>query len=61
MPGLNKEESKTLKAQVYDLSEKGAKEALFGMVDILEDHDSILTQVFCLLIEDATKSTNLTR
>ena len=60
MAGLRKEDAMMLKAQVYDLSENGAKQALMGMVEILEEHPSILTQVFCLLIEDATRLTIVT-
>lgn len=55
MPTLPKEEAGILKAQIFDLTEKGAKQALYGMVEILEQHPSILLMAFRLLIEDATK------
>jgi len=55
VPTLPKEEAGILKAQIFDLTEKGAKQALYGMVEILEQHPSILLMAFRLLIEDATK------
>jgi hypothetical protein len=47
-----------MKAQIYDLSEQACKQALFGMVEILKEHPSILLVAFRLLIEDATNLTN---
>ena len=35
MDTLIKDEAALLKAQIFDLSEKGAKQALFGMVRFL--------------------------
>lgn len=58
MPTLPKEEAAIVKAQIYDLSEQACKQALFGMVEILREHPSILLVAFRLLIEDATKLTN---
>lgn len=55
MPILTGEEAKTLKAQVTDLNEAAAKEALFGMIQILNEHPSILTAVFMALISDSRK------
>lgn len=60
MPLLLKDESKIVKAQIYDLSERACKEALFGMVQILEEHPSILLTPFRLIIEDASKYTRET-
>ncbi len=58
MPTLPNEEAAIVKAQIYDLSEGACKQALFGMVEILKEHPSILLVAFRLLIEDATKLTN---
>lgn len=55
MPTLPNDEAGILKAQVYDLTETGAKQALYGMVDILKQHPSIAMVAFRLLIEDASK------
>jgi len=52
MPTLPKEEAKILKAQIFDLTEDGAKQALYGMVQILEQHPSVLLVAFRLLVED---------
>lgn len=59
MPTLPDEEAKDLKAQIYDLSEQACKQALFGMVQILKEHPSILLVAFRLLVEDGTKLTNV--
>ena len=61
MPVLPKDESHILKAQIFDLSEKAAKQALFAMVEILEQHPSILMTPFLLIIEDASKLTNVVK
>ena len=55
MPLLPKDEAGILKAQVYDLTEGGAKQALYGMVQILEQNPSIQLVAFRLLIEDGRK------
>lgn len=55
------EDAKTLKAQIFDLSEKAAKQALFGMVQILEQHPSILMNVFKMIIEDAGTLTKVVK
>jgi hypothetical protein len=57
VPSLGEGESKILKAQIYDLNEKACKQALFAMVQILEEHPSILLTPFRLIIEDAGKYT----
>lgn len=56
---LSQDELKMLRAQVFDLGEHGAKQALFTMIEVLEDHPSILAGVFRVLIEDATALTRL--
>jgi hypothetical protein len=55
MPTLPKEEAKMVRAQIYDLSEEGAKQVLYGMVQILEQQPSVLMVAFRLLIEDGGK------
>lgn len=55
MPNLQKEECQILKATIFDLTEQGAKQALWGMVEILFEHPSILSKVFSLIIDDARK------
>ncbi len=57
MPNLKKEECLTLKAIIFDLSEKDAKQALYCMVEILSEHPSILDKVFSLIVDDARKYT----
>lgn len=57
MPAMSREECMVLRANIYDLSEKGAKQALLGMVEILLEHPSILSNVFRLLVEDASLMT----
>jgi hypothetical protein len=59
MPTLPKEEAAIVKAQIYDLSEQACKQALFAMVEIFKEHPSIFMVAFRLLIEDATKLTNM--
>jgi len=61
VPLLPKDESRILKAQIFDLTEEGAKQALYGMVDILEKHPSILLIAFRLLIEDGAKYSGVMR
>lgn len=58
MPNLEKEESRALKATIFDLSEGGAKQALYGMVEILSEHSSVLSKVFSLIVDDARKYSN---
>lgn len=61
MPLLPEDESKIVKAQIYDLSEQACRQALFGMVQILKDHPSVLLTTFRLIIEDASKFTREVR
>lgn len=55
MPLLPKDEAGILKAQVYDMTEGGAKQALYAMVQILESHHCIESVAFRLLVQDAKK------
>ena len=44
--------AKDLKALIFDLNEKACKQVLFGMVEILTQHPSILRNVFVELASD---------
>jgi len=44
--------AKDLKALVFDLDEKACKQVLFGMVEILTEHPSVLRNVFIELVSD---------
>ena len=44
--------SKDLKALIFDLDEKACKQILFGMVEILTEHPSVLRNVFVELVSD---------
>jgi len=44
--------AKDLKALVFDLDEKACKQVLFGMVEILTEHPSVLRNVFVELVSD---------
>ncbi len=58
MPTLKKYIPLTsLKAQIKDLTGQAAKEALLGIVEILENRPSVLLNPFMLIIEDASKLT----
>lgn len=59
MPILERETIQGLKAAIYDLTEQGAKQALYGMVEILSEHPSILAKVFELIVDDARKYSNI--
>jgi hypothetical protein len=52
MPTLDVNYGKDLKALIFDLDEKACKQALFGMVEILTQHPSILRNVFMELVSD---------
>ena len=52
MPPLDVNYSKDLKALIFDLDEKACKQILFGMVEILTEHPSILRNVFVELVSD---------
>ena len=52
MPLLDFNYAKDLKALIFDLDEKGCKQVLFGMVEILTEHASILRNVFIELVSD---------
>lgn len=53
MACLPDDEAKIVKAQIFDMNERACKQALFGMVEILKQHPSILLQPFRLIIEEA--------
>jgi hypothetical protein len=52
---LNPGESKALKAQIFDLSESGAKQALYGLVQVLSCRPSVNRVFFESVIDDARK------
>jgi len=52
VPILESQYAKDLKALIYDLDEKALKQVLFGCVEILTQHPSILRNVFIELVSD---------
>ena len=52
MPTLDSNYAKDLKALIFDLDEKACKQVLFGMVEILTQHPSVLRNVFIELVSD---------
>ena len=52
MPLLDVNYAKDLKALIFDLDEKACKQVLFGMVEILTQHPSVLRNVFIELVSD---------
>lgn len=52
MQVINSDYAKDLKALIFDLDEKASKQVLFGMVDILTQHPSVLRNVFIELVSD---------
>ena len=52
---LDTEESKTLKARVYDLSELAAKQVLYGIIQIFTMKAKLSIPVFEEVIDDAAK------
>jgi len=56
---LNPGEAKTLKAAVYDLSELAAKQALYGIVQVLSFKPRISTDTLKEIIDDARKYSEL--
>lgn len=61
MPTLPDDEVKILKDQIFDMSEKACKQALFGMVNIFKSRSSILLQPFRLIIEEAVMLTKVVK
>ena len=55
MVHLNPGEAKVLKAQVYDLSELAAKQALYGIIQILSFKVNMSRSMFEDVIDDAVK------
>ena len=51
------DEARTLKALVFDLSETGAKQALWGMITILSFKTAISLIQFKEVLDDAAKYT----
>lgn len=49
---LDSNYAKDLKALIFDLDEKSCKQVLFGMVEILTQHPSVLRNVFVALVSD---------
>jgi len=58
---LNPGEAKTLKAAVYDLSELAAKQALYGIVQVLSFNHKISREEFQEIIDDARKYSDLSK
>lgn len=58
MPFVKVEEGNVLKARIYDLNEKGAKQVLYAMVEILLKHPSVLSGVFIELVGDGAALAN---
>jgi hypothetical protein len=56
---LNAGEASALKARIYDLSESGAKQAMYGMVRVLAMRGSIRRDFFEECVDDAAKFTQL--
>lgn len=52
---LNPGEAKVLKARVYDLSELGAKQALYGIIQILSFKVNVSRSMFEDIIDDSVK------
>jgi len=59
VPSMSREDAKMVRAQIYDLSEQGAKQVLYGMVQILEQNPSVMMVAFRLLVEDGGKYSEL--
>ena len=55
---FNPGEAKTLKAEVYDLSEGAAKQALYGIINVLSLRVNMPKSFFKELIVDAIKYDN---
>lgn len=56
---FNPGEAKTLKAQVYDLSELAAKQALYKVIQILSFKVNVSRSMFEDVIDDAVKYNDL--
>lgn len=55
MPNLDPGKISILKATIFDMDVAALKQVLFGMVEILKQHPSILKDVFVELVEDGRK------
>lgn len=49
---LDSNYAKDLKALIFDLDENACKQVLFGMVEVLTQHPSVLKNVFVELVSD---------
>ena len=58
---LTTEEAKTLKARVYDLSELGAKQILYGIIQALNSEGKILRPFFEEILDDGAKYSDSTK
>ncbi len=56
---LNPGEASLLKAQVFDLSESGSKQALYGIIQILQFKGSVSRVTFEEVVGDAMKYTEV--
>lgn len=56
---LNPEQAKILKATIYDLSEQAAKQALYGIVQMLSIKINLSKNHFEEIIDDARKLTEV--
>lgn len=56
---LNPGEAKALKARIYDLSEVAAKQALYGLVQVLSCKPNIRRSFFEVCVDDAAKYTRV--
>jgi hypothetical protein len=56
---LNPGEAHTLKARAYDLSELAAKQALYGIIQVLSVKSNVSRRIFEEVIDDAEKYNNV--
>lgn len=55
MDKLNAETASAVKAAIFDMESVALKQVLFGMVNILKEHPSILAKAFLELVFDGRK------
>ncbi len=58
---FDSEGASSIKARICDLSEQGAKQALYGLVDIMRQRASVPIDFFRDCIDDAAKYTAVKR
>jgi hypothetical protein len=61
VPTIDKNYANDLKALIFDLNEKACKQVLFGCVEILTQHPSVLKDVFIELVSDGRDYTKVLR